>query len=190
MILRRFEEADLENLVELDSDPEVMRFLNGGYPTPRDVVEREILPRFLQSDQSQNGYGYWAALATTTGEFLGWFGLNRRDGRDPRDVELGYRLRQAAWGQGYATEGARALIRRAFTELGARRVFATTYEHHLASRRVMEKAGMKVARTFRYSIQDLATVDTFQISSQELWEGDDVEYAIDKVEWARRNSEE
>jgi RimJ/RimL family protein N-acetyltransferase len=56
-------------------------------------------------------------------------------------VELGYRLRRQAWGRGYATEGSRALIRNGFTELGVRRVFATTMAVNLGSRRVLEKAG-------------------------------------------------
>ncbi len=70
-------------------------------------------------------------------------------GRAPPDeVELGYRLRKSAWGKGYATEGSRALIRKGFGELGVRRMVAETMAVHGASRRVMEKAGLALVRTF------------------------------------------
>ncbi len=60
--LRRFTAADVDRLVDLDGDPEVMRYLNGGTPTPRDVIEREILPRFLAVDRRHPGLGFWAAF--------------------------------------------------------------------------------------------------------------------------------
>ncbi|HEX4816952.1 MAG TPA: GNAT family N-acetyltransferase, partial [Nonomuraea sp.] len=64
------------------------------------------------------------------------------------EPELGYRLHRRAWGKGYATEGSRALIDKAFGELGARRVFAQTMAVNLRSRRVMEKCGLRHVRTF------------------------------------------
>src|SRR5947209_20555810 len=92
---------------------------------------------------------------------------------DPNDVALGYRLRKAAWGHGYATEGARALIRKGFTELGVQRVFATTYQDNRASRRVMEKSGLTLVRTYRLAPADLAVESTTHIPGQDLWDGDD-----------------
>src|SRR5947209_20105481 len=107
---------------------------------------------------------------------------------DPNDVALGYRLRRAVWGQGYATEGARALIRKGFTELGVQRVFATTYQDNLASRRVMEKAGLKLVRTYRITLADLLATGTFHITSEDLWDGDDVEYALLKADWEQQEA--
>src|SRR6478735_8862228 len=141
LLLRRFTEDDADLLVELDGDPEVMRFLTGGEATPREVIERDILPRFLRSYERASGFGYWAAIERATGEFLGWLCFHPLAGAVPGEVVLGYRLRRAAWGQGYATEGARALIRKGFTELGVQRVIANTYEYNSASRRVMENVG-------------------------------------------------
>ncbi len=106
----------MDHLFDLDSDPEVMRFINGGTPTPRDVIEHDLLPRFLSYYERFAGYGFWAAIDKATGEFLGWFHFRPPEGASPGEVELGYRLRQAAWGQGYGTEASRALIRKGFTE--------------------------------------------------------------------------
>src|SRR5215470_671029 len=115
MVLRRFTATDVDNLVDLDADPEVMRFLTGGRPTPRTEVERVVLPRML-------GPGYRAAVERATGEFVGWFELA---GTTPGEAELGYRLRRSAWGRGYATEGSLALLRHGF-DGGLARITATT----------------------------------------------------------------
>lgn len=187
LILRRFTEADVEHLVDLDSDPEVLRYINGGTPTPRDVMEREILPRFLGYYDRYNGYGFWAAIEKTSGEFLGWFGLYPQD-EDTDCLALGYRLRRSAWGKGYATEGAQALIRKGFTELGMRRVFAGTYEYNVASRRVMETVGMKLVRVYRPTPEQLASAKTFVATPEVIWDGNDVEYELGRDDWEREHA--
>ena len=189
LFLRRFTRADLDHLYALDNDPEVMRYINGGTPTPRAVIEREILPSFLRYAGGRPGFGFWAAvqkagLKEAGGEWLGWFSL-RPSSDAPGQAILGYRLRRAVWGQGYATEGARALIRLAFSEQGVLRVVATTYQDNLASRRVMEKLGLTLVRHFRITAEDIARSDTYHAESVEVWDGDDVEYAIERAEWER-----
>lgn len=188
LILRRFTPDDADLLVALDSDPEVMRYLSGGPATPREVIEREILPSFIHSYE-RHGYGCWAAIQKSSGNFLGWISLRPRDGAQD-EASLGYRLHRAAWGQGYATEGARALLRRGFAELGTRRVLATTYEENHASRRVMEKLGLTLVRAYRLTPADLAATGTFDSADQEPWDGEDVEYAITREEWARQQAAE
>lgn len=172
--LRRFTPDDVELLLELDSDPEVMRYINGGRATPREDVENEILPRILSYYERFDAYGHWAAEEKSSGEFVGWFGLHPNDGSPPGELELGYRLRRAAWGKGYATEGSRALVDKAFREFGAQRVRAETMTVNTASRRVMEKAGLKYVRTFHLD---------FPEEIEGTAEGD-VEYAITRVDWA------
>ncbi len=142
LVLRRFTGADAGDLFELDGDPEVMRFLTGGKPMPREVILAETLPRFPRSYGRLGGLGYWASLERSPGGFLGWFALHPSEGGDQDEADLGYRLRRPAWGKGYATEGARALIHKGFTELGVGRVVAETVAANAASRRVMEKAGL------------------------------------------------
>jgi RimJ/RimL family protein N-acetyltransferase len=183
LVLRRFTEADVDNLFDLDSDPAVMRFITGGAPTSRSVIESEVLPRFLRSYARADGFGVWAAIEKSTGDFVGWFSLQPTDGTGSAEATLGYRLRQAAWGQGYATEGALALIHKGFTELGVRRVVASTYQDNLASRRVMEKAGLTLVRRFRLAAADLAAIGTFDAASLDIWDGDEVEYALERAVW-------
>jgi RimJ/RimL family protein N-acetyltransferase len=171
--LRPFTQDDVVNLVELDADPEVMRYITGGRATPREEIEREELPAFMSGT---GGYGFWAAVEKATGEFIGWFHLRPRDDGAADEPELGYRLRRSAWGKGYATEGARALIEKAFTELGGQRVWAETMVVHTASHRVMEKAGLKYVRTFHADWP-------YKIEGDE--EGD-VEYSLTRAEWEER----
>lgn len=178
LILRRFTEADVDNLVALDADPAVMRFINGGRPTPRAEIEREFLPAFLGYYERFEGYGFWAAVEKSSRDFLGWFHFRPRKGGSPDEVELGYRLRRDAWGKGYATEGSRALIGKGFAELGVRRVFAETMVVNLASRRVMEKAGLSLVRSFHQEWPDRIEGD----------EHGDVEYALTRAEWEQREA--
>ena len=82
---------------------------------------------------------------------------------------------------GYRSEGARALIRKAFTDLGAERVVATAFRDNLASHRVMEKSGMTLARAFRLTPEQLE--EMLGIASPALVDAEVVEYAITKSEW-------
>jgi RimJ/RimL family protein N-acetyltransferase len=178
LVLRRFTPADVDHLAELDSDPDVMHFITGGRVTPRDEIENDVLPAFLSYYERFAGYGFWAAIEKSTGDFLGWFHFRPPAGGAPGDVELGYRLRRAAWGQGYGTEGSRALIRKGFTELGVQRVLAETMSVHTASRRVMEKAGLSLTRSFRQPWP-------YAIKGDEYG---DVEYSLTRAEWERREA--
>jgi RimJ/RimL family protein N-acetyltransferase len=148
LVRRRFTADDAGNLVELDADPGVMRFVPGGGPTSRDEIEQEVLPAFAGYYQRYEGFGFWAVTAKATGEFLGWFHFRPGAGAGPGEVGLGYRLRGPAWGNGHATEGSRALIRKGFTELGVQRVVAEAMAVSQASRRVMEKAGLELVQAF------------------------------------------
>ena len=109
---------------------------------------------------------------------MGWFALHPTEGDGPEGYELGYRLERFAWGKGYATEGSRVLIRNGFAELGVRRVWAQTMAVNLASRRVMEKAGLAYVRTFRLEWED-------PLPGTEHGE---VEYALTKDDWERREA--
>jgi RimJ/RimL family protein N-acetyltransferase len=188
LILRQFTEEDVDILYDLDNDPEVMRYLSGGPSTPREEIEDVILPAWLGYYTRFEGYGFWAAIEMDTGEFVGWFHLRPQQSHPVEQPELGYRLRRSAWGKGYGTEVSLALVAKAFTELGASRVIAGTYQDNVGSRRVMEKVGMQFVRSFRFTPEELkqwgvASLDQFY----ESFPGDEVEYAITKPEWEQQN---
>jgi RimJ/RimL family protein N-acetyltransferase len=99
LVRRALTVDDLDDLVALDSDPEVMRFLTGGRPTPRRTLADVHLPRFTRRHPGTGLPGFWAAEEESTGGFLGWFELRPSDD-DPEVTELGYRLRKEARGMG------------------------------------------------------------------------------------------
>jgi len=150
LLLRRFTEADVDNMASLHGDPEVMRYIDDGRPVPRAVVADETLPAILREyDELPDGLGRFAAVRRSTGDFVGAFSLRPANsvGLDG-GTELGYRMLPAHWGHGYASEGARALVDSAFVDLGVDRVVATTMTVNVGSRRVLEKAGLRLVRTF------------------------------------------
>ncbi|NUP52086.1 MAG: GNAT family N-acetyltransferase [Catenulispora sp.] len=149
LTLHPFTAADADLLIELDSDPAVMRYLTGGVPTPPELIREKYLPNILAGYEKWDGkLGLMAAREKATGAFIGWFILRPRAEGPLDEVELGYRLRQAAWGAGYATEGSRALLHKAFTELGVRLVWAETMFVNRGSRNIMEKLGMTHVSTY------------------------------------------
>jgi RimJ/RimL family protein N-acetyltransferase len=178
LLFRQFTSDDADLLIELDGNPAVMRYLSGGEATAPDTVRERDLPSVLAGYRRWGGdFGLFAAHEQDSGAFIGWFCLRpERDG--PLDeVELGYRLRQQAWGRGYATEGARALLRRAFTELDVRLVWGETMVSNRPSQKVMEKVGMTVSAT-------LPTPDDMQaVEGAELG---GLRYEIGKDAWEQR----
>ncbi len=157
LLLRNFTEDDLDNLVRLDSDPEVMRYINHGDPRDSETTRRDTLPRFLEAHEKFEHFGYFATIEKSTNEFIGWLHfrpapenkiLFRPGVDDPTEIELGYRLMRSVWGKGYATEGSRALIRKGFTELGVTCVIAAALVENRASTRVMEKVGLKLVEQY------------------------------------------
>lgn len=141
--LTRIGPEHLDALVELDSDPEVMRYISGGEPNSRQTYVDELLPRMMAYADQPFGY-----LAAHEGErFVGWFHL-RPSVADESILELGYRLRRDAWGRGLATEGGRLLVRHAFEDLEQMAVDACADPRNAGSIRVMVKCGMRKVGTF------------------------------------------
>jgi RimJ/RimL family protein N-acetyltransferase len=173
LLLRRFTADDADLLVALDADPDVMFFINAGVPTPRAEIEDDYLPAFLSYYERFAGYGFWALERRDDGAFLGWVHYRPLPDARSDEPELGYRLMKAAWGQGYAAEASQAVIDHGFRTLGVRRVVASTMTVNTASRRVMEKVGMRLVRSFHADWPVRIPGD----------EEGDVEYAITREEW-------
>ena len=148
--LREFVAHDAELICMLDSDPEVMRFINGGLATPHAEAKALVERVIAQYRRFQGRLGFWIACHLPTNDFAGWFHL-RPDPANPEAngrAELGYRLRRDFWGQGLATEGSKALLNYGFTTLQVPEIFARTVRPNFASVAVMRKLGMQFRRTY------------------------------------------
>jgi RimJ/RimL family protein N-acetyltransferase len=175
--LRQFRPDDLEQLVELDSDREVMRYITYGDPTPRATYLEVILPRWLAFYERTPGLGYWAAEDREGDAFVGWFHL-RPDRFDAGEQELGYRLARRAWGRGLATEGATAVIDHGFSRVGAAKITARTLAANDRSQRVMRKCGLELECAFVYP-EDV-------IQGRDESERAAVKYSIMRRDWLQR----
>ena len=147
-MIRSFTALDARPLHErVFGDPEVMRFIPRG-PSPTVERTRATIERFLAHEREQ-GFGLWAVELKGTGELIGDTGLFLVEGRGP-EVEVAYHYGKEWWGHGYATEAAVACMDFGFRECGLTEIIAICYPEHIASRRVMEKAGMRYAGEAQY----------------------------------------
>ncbi|MEV4811641.1 GNAT family N-acetyltransferase [Micromonospora avicenniae] len=167
----------LEHEVELDADPEVMRYL--GPARTRAEVESAHRLR-LAAAQRVPGLGFWAGFVD--GDFVGWWILEPPERADQGPVagqaELGYRLLRRYWRRGLASEGARELIRHGFEDLGLTRIFAETMAVNEGSRATMASVGLRYVRTFHLDFDH-------PLPGTELGE---VEYALTRGDWLARRS--
>jgi RimJ/RimL family protein N-acetyltransferase len=145
--MRTFGKDDFDELYRLDSDPRVMKYIADGKPSTRDAVVQR-LERFLRYPRLYPDLGVWRASRRDSDAYIGWFALNYA-GRST-DVEVGYRLLPGAWGRGFATEGAKAIVDYGFDELGLHRIIGVTHPGNKASQRVLQKAGLKDEGWGRY----------------------------------------
>jgi ribosomal-protein-alanine N-acetyltransferase len=140
LVLRAWQETDLPLFAELTADPEVMRYL-GGVLTRQDS---DAYVRRAQQHLADHGFCKWAVEAPGVSPFIGAVGLShvRFEASFTPAVEVAWRLDRRFWGQGYATEAARAAMRDGFERVGLRQIVAITALANLPSQRVMERLGM------------------------------------------------
>ena len=138
--LRRWIASDLQPFVRMNRDPAVMRF----FPRPYTAEESAVMIRQMETFFDKHGYGIYALELRETGEFLGYTGLAVPSFESwfTPCVEIGWRLRQEAWGKGYATEAALACIDHAFQTLGLGELFSFTSVLNKPSEKVMQRIGM------------------------------------------------
>jgi RimJ/RimL family protein N-acetyltransferase len=150
--LRVLVPSDADDLWRLNQDPRVMRYINGGKPSTRAEIAM-AMRRILRIYRRYPGLGTWHASRRDTGAFIGWFTLKYV----PRtvEVEVGYRFRRDAWGRGFATEGARELVRYGFDDVGLHRIIGLTHPDNAASQNVLMKCGLAPAGWGRYYGQQL-----------------------------------
>jgi [ribosomal protein S5]-alanine N-acetyltransferase len=151
LILRDVTLADADSLFELDSDPEVMRYI-GPRPAPDATSYRDRIRSVYLPQQAHPWHGVRIVLDRTNCEFLGWAfirpAVNSRDARDigwnkPGEEEVGYRFRRSAWGRGIATEAAEPLVQIALEDAATTAVVACALAGNVGSLRVLEKLGLR-----------------------------------------------
>lgn len=149
--MRPFTLNYLDALCALNSDPEVMKYITGGEPMPREQTQARL--SFYLSHWQRHGFGLFAVEYKKTDEFAGFCGLQYLDGT--AEVEVGYRLARNYWGKGVATESARASLQFGFDHLNLDRIVAVVHPDNLASQRVIEKIGLKYEKQARYYNADV-----------------------------------
>ena len=152
LLLRAFAPGDFEAFAGMRADAEVMRYI--GLPVgPQTREQARAWQEKNDRRWRDNGFGMWGVGERATGELAGWCGLSRLD--DTQEVEVGYGLARRAWGRGLATESARASLRYGFESVGLARIVAVVNPANDASRRVVEKLGLRYAKDAHHYGADL-----------------------------------
>jgi RimJ/RimL family protein N-acetyltransferase len=139
LVLRDWRESDLSPWAALNADPEVREHL--GPPLTAEQAAASV--RGFQDGLDRNGFGFWAVEVRSSSEFIGFTGLDPVDDGMPfTGVEAGWRLARWAWGYGYATEAALAVLAYGFTTVGLPEIVAVTTATNLRSQAVMRRIGM------------------------------------------------
>ncbi len=139
LLLRQWKESDFKNLAILNSDPEVMEY----YPTLLSREESDAMGYKFQALLSEKGWGFWAVELKNLDSFIGFAGLHTPKQSLPFSpcVEICWRLLKPYWGNGYATEAAKATLKFTFETLGLTEIVAFTTVLNSRSRSVMERLG-------------------------------------------------
>ena len=145
LALRAWREEDQPVFAAMNADARVMEF----YPAPLTDAESQALMERIRDEFSTDGFGLYAVERLSDNELLGYVGLHRvtSSGELAGQIEIGWRLRRDAWGQGYATEAARACIAHA-AKLGTPELISFTYVGNRRSLNVMKRLGMEYAGKF------------------------------------------
>lgn len=149
LILREFDEADVEPFFRMGSDPAVIRYTGDPGGGLRDFDHAlEVMRSRPIVDYEKYGYGRWACVLKSNGAVIGFVGLKFLT--DLQEVDLGYRLLPEYWGKGLATEASRAVVDYGFTRLGLKRIIGIVDPENVASVRILEKVGMSPAGQSEY----------------------------------------
>lgn len=149
LILREILPTDIDGLFELDSDPEVHRYLGNKPVTNKDQIVHVI--NYIRQQYIDNGIGRWAIIDKKTNDFIGWTGLKfvtDLTNNHKNYYDLGYRLIKKYWGQGIATETAIASLDYAFDKLKADEIYAMADCENDGSNKILKKVGLKFIEKF------------------------------------------
>ena len=161
LLIRNFVIDDAEKIFELDTDPDVMRFIGGKRPESVEDSCETLKRQFIYYEKNP-GLGVFACELNDTGKFIGWGALKYLDTSDK--IEVGYRLRKKFWGFGYATEITKALLKHAFENLHLKEVYGVTQPDNTASQKVLLKAGLEFNGIDKYYNTDLKVYKILNIN--------------------------
>ncbi len=139
LYFREFTKNDVQPLFELNSNPNVIKYVHEPAPTLENVTDilfNSILPQYTLYK-----HGRWVVHLKSNDEFIGWCGLKYI--KEDDEIDLGYRFKEEYWGNGYGYEAAKATIDYGFKNLKLKRIVATALPQNTASWKIMEKCGMK-----------------------------------------------
>lgn len=151
LLLREITHQDINDLFEMDSDPEVHRYIENKPVTSQQQIADAI--QMLRRQYKENGIARWAVVDKKTGECLGWAGLKYF--REPLNhhsnfYELGYRFKQKHWGKGYASESSKAILDYGFSHFDIPSIYAITHPDNEDSIKVLKKSGFEFIEVFDY----------------------------------------
>lgn len=155
LILREMIFSDDLGMFELDSNPEVHRFL-GNNPV-KHIDESRLYIENLRNQYEENGIGRWAVILKETNEFIGWSGIKlikESINNHQNFYEIGYRFIQKHWGKGYATEAGLAFVDFAFNQIKAENLYAYADSGNVNSRRILEKIGLHSVNFFEHEEEE------------------------------------
>ncbi|NWQ42821.1 GNAT family N-acetyltransferase [Bacillus sp. EB106-08-02-XG196] len=146
--LRDWEDTDLEPFSRLNADEKVMKY----FPKTLSSEETTVFYKSIISEFIECGFGLYAVDVKENKEFIGFIGFHRANFEADFTpcVEIGWRLKQEAWGKGYATEGAAACLQYGFKELGFSDIYSFTADVNTPSKNVMIKIGMSFIKYFNH----------------------------------------
>jgi len=159
LLFCEFTEDDVQLLLDLNSNPNVIRYVHEPPPTIENTtaaLQKIILPQY-----ELYGHGRWAVYLKSNDEFIGWCGLKYI--KDLDEIDLGYRFKEVHWRKGYATEAAKATIDHGFCILGLKKIVAKALPENLGSLKVMENCGMKYTGT---RIEDGLLLKVYEITRE------------------------
>ncbi len=157
------DENDSEFLFQLDQNPDVMRYINGGTMTTREDISDKFVPRHNAYKNPDKGWGLWKVSLLDTRQAIGWILVRPMDFFSDKpiwhDIELGWRFFQSTWGKGYASEAA-IQIHRALAKQPENEIFSAIAMHDNAgSIAVMKKMGMRYVKSYTHSDSQLGDLD-------------------------------
>lgn len=152
LLLREFRTSDDTAMFELDSNPEVHKYLGNNPVTNIEQVQKYISS--IQQQYLDNGIGRWITIEKSSNEIIGWSGLKFITEYENNHInfhDVGYRFMPQYWGKGYATEATRAALKYGFDSMNLNKIVGTTHVDNKASQRVLEKCGLKFVEQFYWN---------------------------------------